>query len=79
MLLKLFSLPSLYRQRSFDRVEIYERDVTMLIRDYHPDLELIFNELSNHLLPSDLDEIRGIVQEVEGRIKRSLRRFGNGE
>ena len=32
LLLKLFALPSLYRQGKIDRVELYEHDVAMLMR-----------------------------------------------
>jgi len=79
LLLKLFALPSLYRQGRFERVENYERDIAMLVRRYEPELEPIFEELRHHLLESDLVELRTIVGEIEARIARSRGRFGNGE
>ena len=79
LLTKIFALPSLYRQGRFGRVELYERDVTMLIRRYDPDRNAIFRELSQHLSESDLREVRGIVEEIEDRIERSEKRFKQGE
>lgn len=79
LLLKLYALPSLYRQGRFDKVELYERDVTMLIRDFRPDLAPLFVELGKHMLPSDVDEIRRIVAEIEDRIARQSQRFGPAE
>lgn len=75
LLLKLFALPSLYRQGQFDRVELYERDATMLIREFRPDLGPIFEELAKHLLESDLLEVRNIVREMEDRLQRTKKRF----
>jgi hypothetical protein len=79
ILLKLFALPSLYRQHRLDRVRIYENDVTDLIANFQPDLGPIFQELSNHVLDTDLTEIRNIVRDIEDRIARSRQRFGNGD
>ncbi len=75
LLLKLFALPSLYRQGQFDRVELYERDVTMLVREFQPDLSPIFEELGKHLIETDLAEVRSIVHEIEDRLERTKRRF----
>jgi len=79
LLLKLFALPSLYRQVRFDRVRIYENDVAELMEHYSPKTPPIFDELAKHVLPSDLEEIRNIVREIEERIARSRKRFGNGQ
>ena len=38
VLLKLFALPSLYRQGRFDRVRIYQNDVAALIEKFNPPL-----------------------------------------
>lgn len=78
LLLKLFALHSLYRQGQFDRVELYERDATMLIRAFQPDLNAIFEELGKHLLESDLAEVRNIVREIEDRLERTKKRFRDG-
>src|SRR5215207_4851997 len=39
LLLKLFALPSLYRQGSFERVGIYENDIAILIYAFKPKME----------------------------------------
>lgn len=78
LLLKLFALPSLYRQAQFDRVELYERDVAMLVRQFEPDLDPIFAELGEHLPESDLGEVRSIVRDIQDRITKAKGRFQNG-
>jgi hypothetical protein len=70
LLLKLYALPSLYRQGSFARVGIYENDIATLLHDYHPDVSLLLSELSQYLNESDLAEIKGVVSDIQKRIKR---------
>jgi hypothetical protein len=70
LLLKLFALPSLYRQGSFERVGIYENDIASLIYTFNPAMEPLFAELSKHLNKDDLTEARKIVADVEARIQR---------
>ena len=70
LILKFYALPSLYRQGKFDRASIYENDIFLLLLAYKVDLELIFQVLSDHLLPSDLREIQGIASEIEAKLKR---------
>ncbi len=78
VLLKLFALPSLYRQGRFDRVRIYQNDVAALIEKFNPAIEPLFQELAKHLLPSDMDELHSIVQKIETDIADSRKRFGGG-
>ncbi len=70
VILKFYALPSLYRQGKFDRVSIYENDILLLLLNYAIDLEQVFQILSNHLLPSDLSEVKGISAELELKLKR---------
>ncbi|MEQ8999433.1 MAG: hypothetical protein RID53_23285 [Coleofasciculus sp. B1-GNL1-01] len=70
VILKFYALPSLYRQGKFDRVSIYENDILLLLLNYDVDLEQVFQVLSNHLLPSDLEEVKGICADLEARLKR---------
>jgi len=70
LLLKLFALPSLYRQGSFERVGIYENDIATLIHAFNPDMKPLLLELSNHLNETDMAEARNILVEIEGRIQR---------
>lgn len=74
LLLKLYALPSLYRQGNFARVGLYENDIATLIYSYRSDLESLFEELAPHLSDTDLAAVREIVAEIEQRIER----FGKG-
>lgn len=70
LLLKLYALPSLYRQGNFARVGIYENDIATLLHDYQPDLNPLLKELSKHLSEEDILEIKSIVTDIQNRIKR---------
>lgn len=76
LLMKLFALPDKYRRGHFDRVRLYEKDVADLIERYHPKLAPILDELAKYMLPSDMEEIRRIVAEIEQRIAQQSQRFG---
>ncbi len=79
LLLKLYALPSLYRQGNFSRVGLYENDVATLIQAFRPPLEPLLSELSDYLSPTDLAAVRDIVSEILGRIERFGRGSGRGE
>jgi len=70
LLLKMYALPSLYRQGSFARVGIYENDIATLVQLYQPALAPLFTELAQHLSATDLKAVRDIVAEIEQRIAR---------
>lgn len=70
LLLKLYALPSLYRQGNFARVGIYENDVATLLHYYQPDMALLLAELSKYVNESDLAEIESIVADIQKRITR---------
>jgi hypothetical protein len=70
VLLKLYALPSLYRQGKFDRVNLYEGDITQLLLAYSVDIERLLQELAQYVLPSDLEEIGQIIEDIQGRIRR---------
>jgi hypothetical protein len=70
IILKFYDLPSLYRQGKFERVSIYENDILLLLLNYSVDLKEVLQILSNHLLPSDLEELKEILTDIESRIKR---------
>ncbi len=77
LLLKLYALPSLYRQFDFSRVGLYENDIATLMQHYQPALEPLFDELALHLSETDLVSVREIVDEIEQRIARFQKGFGN--
>jgi hypothetical protein len=70
LLLKLYALPSLYRQANFARVGIYENDIATLLHDYQPDMPALLNELSNYVNQNDLAEIKGVISDIQKRIQR---------
>ncbi len=78
LLLKLYALPSLYRQGSFVRVSIYENDIAALMYAYQPDMKALLGELEGHVGPGDLGSIRNIVSEIEARIQRFGASGGGG-
>jgi hypothetical protein len=70
LLLKLYALPSLYRQGSFSRVGIYENDIATLLHDYPVKVKELQEELSRYLSTSDMAEVQDIVAEIQQRIER---------
>ena len=70
ILLKLYALPSLYRQGDFARVGIYENDVAMLLHAYRPNVEALLVELAPFVSDSDSQEIRDIVKDLQTRFSR---------
>ena len=70
ILLKLYALPSLYRQGNFTRVGLYENDVATLMQIHNPPLEPLLNELATYLNSSDLTQVKEIVDEIQQRIRR---------
>ena len=79
LILKLYALPSLYRQGDFAKVGLYENDVATLLQAYCPRLDILIKELSDHLIPSDLSAVRDILADILQRIERFQRRHGAGK
>lgn len=70
ILLKLYALPSLYRQGNFTRVGLYENDVATLLHVHNPPIEPILDELSLYLSESDMTQVNEIASEIQQRISR---------
>lgn len=70
LLLKLYALPSLYRQGNFARVGIYENDIATLFHYYQPDIAVLLAEISKYVNETDFEEIKGIVSDIQKRITR---------
>jgi hypothetical protein len=70
LLLKFFALPSLYRQGQFDKVSIYENDITQLLLNYSVELPKLLKILSKHLLASDIEALQATASDIETRIQR---------
>ncbi|WAL59844.1 hypothetical protein [Thermocoleostomius sinensis] len=82
VLLKFFALPSLYRQGQFNKVAIYENDITQLLLNYSIELSEIFRVLADHLIPTDLQELQNTATDIQARIQRlyaQRRKFGESE
>jgi hypothetical protein len=74
MLLKLYALPSLYRQGNFTRVGLYENDVATLMHFHNPLIEPLLDKLATYLSSNDLTQVREIVDEIQQRISRFEKR-----
>ena len=70
ILLKLYALPSLYRQGNFTRVGLYENDVATLLHTHHPAVEPLLQKLTSYLSESDMTKVKQIVGEIHERISR---------
>jgi hypothetical protein len=65
LLLKLYALPSLYRQGNFVRVSLYENDIAALMYAYQPDMPRLFDVLRAYMSTSDLESAQTIAAEIE--------------
>jgi len=70
VLLKLYSLPSLYRQGNFTRVGLAENDIATLIHIHHPQLQPILDVLANYLSATGMAQVSQIVEEIQQRLER---------
>ena len=70
VLLKLYALPSLYRQGNFTRVGLTENDIATLIHIHKPALQPILDALENYLSPTDMAQVRQIADEIRERLER---------
>jgi hypothetical protein len=75
IILKLYALPSLYRQFDWERIYIYESDIKTLLALHKPVVEPLFALLEPHLLPSDVIELKKIVSEEQQRIAKTERQI----
>ncbi len=64
-LLKLFALPSMYRQHNHSRVRLYEGDLASLLETGKTDKISLLNDLKNHLPANDLSELGKILDELQ--------------
>jgi hypothetical protein len=70
IVLKLFALPSLYRQGRWDKIVRYEADVAILYNRYRPAVEPLFKELLPHVDAGQMEELRKIVAGIQEKIER---------
>jgi hypothetical protein len=77
ILLKLYALPSLYRQGEFARVGLYENDVATLLFYHAPPMNEVLTELTPFVSAHDLAAIQDIISDLEQRISRFKRSTDN--
>ena len=70
LLLKMYALPSLYRQGDFGRVSLYENDIAALVYKYEPDMERLLDVVGEYVGEGDRASLRDIVEEIKGRVRR---------
>ena len=70
VLMKLYALPSLYRQGNFTRVGLYENDVATLMHAHDPPIESLLDKLTSYLNENDMAQVNQIVGEIRQRISR---------
>jgi hypothetical protein len=70
ILLKCYALPSLYRQGEFERVALYETDLTLLLHRYPASSDSVLASLRPYLAEHDVSALAGILREIEARIER---------
>ena len=74
VLLKLYALPSLYRQGQFDKVSIYESDITLLMLRYPVDVDALATILKRYILATKLVELEQIIDDIQARMARFQQR-----
>lgn len=76
IVLKLYALPSLYRQFQMDRAALHENDITMLIANHSPMLEPLIALATHDMEPGDQAELGKIISECTERAKLLRQRAG---
>ena len=72
LLLKLYALPSLYRQGQIARATLYESDIALLLIAHSVEDEKILTALRPHMIESDLRALAGLLLEIRARIRRKF-------
>jgi hypothetical protein len=73
ILLKLFALPSLYRQGLIERADIYETDILQLLRIDPVTDKMLLDQLQSHLSATDIKALSGVLQDLRQRLKSGER------
>ncbi len=74
LLLKMYALPSLYRQGDFARVSLYENDIATLVYKYEPDMAKLLEVVGEYIGEGDRASLRDIVAEIQARVRRFKQR-----
>jgi hypothetical protein len=76
IVLKLYVLPSLYRQMALDRAALYETNISLLIARHAPKLEPLTALVYPLMPPGDQKELKKILAECSERAKLLRQRAG---
>jgi hypothetical protein len=68
ILLKLFALPSLYRQGSITRADLYETDILQLLRLDPVTDDTLLAQLQPHVSDTDLNALAGVLSDIRSRL-----------
>jgi hypothetical protein len=74
IVLKLYALPSLYRQMDMDRAALYENDISMLIARHSPAIGPLLALVKEHVEPGDKRELEKILAECSERADKLRQR-----
>jgi hypothetical protein len=72
----MYALSDKYREDRHGSAWKDETDISSLIGRFQPIIPPLVDELAKFMLPSDVEEIRRIVAEIEDRIAKQSQRFG---
>ncbi|MFK5924877.1 MAG: hypothetical protein QM496_22080 [Verrucomicrobiota bacterium] len=73
ILLKLFALPSLYRQGQIDRAALYETDILMLLRHSPVEDAVLESQLVAYMTATDIKALLEVLAEIRGRMEKATR------
>jgi len=73
ILLKLFALPSLYRQGQVDRAALYETDILLLLRHFPAEDAILLDQLAPHMPPTDIRALEGVLSDIRTRLSNPSR------
>lgn len=72
LLLKLYALPSLYRQGQISRAALYESDISLLLIANPVDDAKLLSTLSAHMIDSDIHALADVLRDARKRMTRKF-------
>lgn len=77
VLLKLYALPSLYRQGDLQKAALYEADITMLCHKHRPEVAPLLAAVRPHVEAGQFEELSAIARDIAERVARMGRASGH--
>jgi len=68
ILLKLFVLPSLYRQGNIHRAALYETDILQLLLQHPLKVDSLLSQIQPHMTETDINHLRQVLADIQQRI-----------